>query len=401
MADTNGRTGRETLGGLGTVTGIGVVLGIVGIGAWFAAYNQDQTVAWGSYLFAFVLWSVVSLGCLALVILQNVTKGRWGHALVRFWEAGAMMLPYLLVVALPMFLVGYKFVYPWADPAKVAADHALQAKQFVMTPGFTLVRVVLVFVVWMLILLALRSLSRKQDHTGNPMLARTRVNVAGPAAVFFVLTVTLAATDWVMSLEPHWYSTIFGLLFTIGAALTAMSLGTIYLATVREREPYSGALYEKQWRDLGNLLLTLTILWAYMSFSQFLIIWSGNLPEEIGYFVKRQEGVWSNVGAVLVFLHFLVPFFIFLSSVVKTRPQLLRFAAIYLLVVHFVDVMWMVLPSLGREGGAVHWADFAAAAGIGGFWIAGMALVLAKTPLVPKFDPHADQLEGTEVADHA
>jgi hypothetical protein len=401
VADTKVRFGREALPGLRTATGVGVVLGVAGLGAWFAAYNQDQQLAWGSYLFGFVLWSVVSLGCLALVILQNLTKGRWGHALVRFWEAGALMLPYLLVVALPMFLVGYKYVYPWADPEKVAADHALQAKQFVMTPGFTLARVVFVFVVWMTILLVLRSLSRKQDETGNAMLARKRVNVAGPSAVFFVLTVTLAATDWVMSLEPHWYSTIFGLLFTVGAALTAMSLGTAYLATVREREPYNDALYDRQWRDLGNLLLTLTILWAYMSFSQFLIIWSGNLPEEIGYYVKRQEGIWSNVGAVLVFLHFLVPFFIFLSSLVKTRPQMLRFAALYLLAVHFVDVMWMVLPSLGREGGAVHWADFAAAAGIGGLWIAGMATALAKTPLVPNFDPHADQLEGTEVAEHA
>ncbi len=401
MADTKPMVGKEVLPGLKTVTAIGAVLAIAGLGGWFVQFSSDPKTGWQSYLFGFVLCAVLTLGCLALYLLQNVTKGRWGHALVRFWEAGASLLPYLLVIALPMFLVGYKYVYPWADPEKVAADPALQAKQFVMTPGFTLARVFIVFAIWLLFFLVLRSLSRKQDETGDPMLARARVNWAGPGAVFFVLATTIAVTDWVMSLEPHWYSTIFGLLFIVGSALTAMAMGTTFLATVREREPYASALYDRQWRDLGNLLLTLTILWAYMSFSQYLIIWSGNLPEEIGYFVNRQEGIWQAVGTVLIFLHFLLPFFVFLSSLVKTQPQFLRAAAVYMLVVHFIDVMWMVLPSLHREGGVVVWSDFAAAAGLGGLWLIGFAWVLSKTPLIPTYDPHADQVAASEAVEHA
>jgi len=401
MAETKPMYGREVLPGLKTLTALGAVLAIAGLGGWFVQFNSDPKMGWQSYLFGFVLWAVVTIGCFALYLLQNLTKGRWGHALVRFWEAGASMLPYLLVVALPMFAVGYKFVYPWADAEKVASDPALQAKQFVMTPGFTLARVVIVFAIWLILLAVLRSLSRKQEATGDAMIARKRVNWAGPGAVLFVLSTTIAVTDWVMSLEPHWYSTIFGLLFIVGSALTAMAMGTAYLATVREREPYANQLYERQWRDLGNLLLTLTILWAYMSFSQYLIIWSGNLPEEIGYYVNRKEGVWQAVGTILIFLHFLLPFFIFLSSLVKTRPQFLRAAAIYLLVVHFIDVMWMVLPSLHREGNVVAWSDFAAAAGIGGLWLIGFAWALSKTALIPSYDPHADQLVATEAVEHA
>lgn len=361
-------------------------LGVLGLGALAYAISTGQSGAWQSYLFGFALWLGVTLGCLGLMILQNVTRGSWGVALVRFWDGGASNLILLAVLMVPLLVEGYKHIYPWSDPSIVATNEIVAHKaSSYFDHAFFVGRAALYFAIWIFGWFWLAKRSREEDVTGDPSLANKRQSFAAPWAVLFVLTVNFAITDWVMSLEAEWFSTILGLLFVVGTALSAMALGTFYLVLVRNAEPYAGKLFKNQWKDLGNLLFTLTVLWAYMSFSQFLITYSGNLPEFIPYYVKRNIGGWEYVGGVLIFLHFFFPFFLLLSSRTKRTPAMLGGVALFIVLVRFVDIIWNVVPSFQREGAAFLWSDVAAFVGIGGLWVAVLMWRLRTTVLYPNY----------------
>jgi hypothetical protein len=251
-----------------------------------------------------------------------------------------------------------------------------------LSDTFFTVRTVIYFAFWSFCAYALTGLYSKEDKTGDQKWFQRRTVLAAPLAVFFVFSVTAAATDWVMSLEEFWFSTIYGLLMTVGCSLSAIAAATLFLVAMSKREPYSKLLTVKQWRDMGNLTLTLVILWGYMSFSQYLIIWSGNLPEEIVYFVKRREGFWMGVGTALVWAHFALPFFLLLSSRLKRTPWMLGTTMVAILVMRFVDLVWNMLPSMGRNLSAV---DIGAFLGIGGVWLLFFSLLLARSEATPRY----------------
>lgn len=386
---------KEILPGLGRVQILGLAAAVAGVLMFGIGMAQDRIQAWESYLAGFWIFLALTFGCLAMTILKHVTRGKWGNPVIRFWEAGAMLMPLMFLLSVPI-LMNLGSIYGWARPEDVAHSELLKHKSPFLDPTFFTIRIVIYFALWSLIAFVLRKWSDDEDRTGDPRFVVKKTNFAAPAAVLFVLLVTFAATDLVMSLEEHWFSTIFGLLTVVGSALFATALATAILVNISNRAPYNDFLTQLNWRDLGNLLLTMVILWAYMSFSQFLIIWAGNLPEEITYYAVRKEGIWQYVGTALVWLHFFLPFFLLLSSRLKRTPVMLGGVAIFIIVMRIVDLLWAVVPSQGREGLALHWMDLAAILAIGGLWVFGFTWLLSSRRLLPRYT-----FAQPEVVEHA
>jgi hypothetical protein len=371
----------KPIGSLGKISAVALVAAIVGGALFFMGMNEPHI--WQSYHFAFVSWSFFTCGCLAMVILINVTRGTWGYPMLRFFEAGVKFgLPLMALGAVGMVLMrGH--IFEWANPEIVAnSDFYTKKTAYWLEENFFMLRQAVYFAFWMLAAYTLIGLYKKEDQTGEEKHFIKRTNLAAPFAVFFVITFTFAATDWVMSLEEFWFSTIYGLLVTVGSALGATAACILYLVGMWKHEPYSHLLTTKQLRDMGNLTLTMVILWAYTSFSQFLIIWSGNLPEEIVYYVKRREGMWMQLGTALVFLHFLLPFFLLLSSRLKRTPMMLGGTVLFILLMRVADLIYNIIPSFGRT---VQLTDIGAFLMFGGLWFVAFSMALAKSEPTPRY----------------
>lgn len=348
---------------------VAAAVGVLGIAGVFAGKAQGLPHAFQSYLMGFLMWLVLTLGCLGLTILINLVRGRFGYPILGFVSAGARLLPLMALLFVPI-LVFLPDIYAWARPEAVAADPVLQHRQAFLNPAGFAIRAALYFAIWIGIAALLARWSRKQDQTGDEDWERKRMSFGALAAILFVITVTLSVTDWIMSLESHWYSTIFGLLFVSGELLTALALAMAYLAYSKPGGPLNGLVKPKHFHDLGTLLFTLVVFWAYLAFSQFLIIWSADLPEEITYYAARAEGAWKEVGAAVMFLHFLLPFLILLSARAKRTPKFIGAVAVFMLAMRVLEMLWAVAPSLHRPGPMVNWLDAAAFLGIGGIWVA-------------------------------
>jgi hypothetical protein len=337
-----------------------------------------------SYLLAFVYWLSIPLGCQAILMLHHVTGGWWGYPMRRLLEAGTRTLVVMAALFLPV-LAGMSYLYQWAQPAAVAADPLLQYKRPYLNPGFVTVRAIIYFAIWVGLAYLLNKWSREQDETGDPAIEGRLEALSAPGLILWGLAITYASIDWVMSLEPHWFSTIYGMIFMIIGALTAMSFVIFVLRKLSEYEPLRGAVSASQYNDQGNLMLAFVMLWAYLSYSQFLIIWSGNLTEEIPWYKSRAFGGWGAVAVVLMVLHFGVPFLLLLQRKVKRRPARLSFVAGLLIVLSLIDVYWLVAPAY-EAGPQVHSSDILAVLGIGGIWIGTFIWQVKKMPLLPLHD---------------
>ncbi len=385
--------------GLRTLQATGLVVGLVGLGLIGYSHSTGDKAAFQSYLLGFVVWLMLSLGFLGITILKHLTQGTWGNPIIKFTEAGAKTVVMMALLFLPLLFVGLSSVYPWADAARVEGSKVLQHKAPYFDMTFFTVRSLVYFVIWAAIAFMLSKMSKQHDETGEYGFFQKKTNFAAVSMVFFVLTVTFASTDWVMSLEEHWFSTIFGFWFVIGGGLFALALSTVYLVRSSAKWPFSGLKTKINWRDLGNLNLALVVLWGYMSFSQFLIIWSGNLPEEITYYLDRNEGNWMWFGAGLIFLHFLLPFFLLLSTRLKTTPKMLGNVALFICLMRVADVVWAVVPSLHRKGDPFVWTDVAAVIGIGGMWLFALMMFFRSDNVLPVYAATTD--ENSEVLEHA
>jgi hypothetical protein len=379
MEETS-RPGIDRLHKLALPVGVAalVLCGLVGV------YSPTQFFR--SYLFAFVFWMSFPLGCLALLMLDHMAGGGWGVPLRRLFEAGTKTFTLMAALFLPI-LLRLSLLYSWADPAKVRTDPALQYKHSFLNVPFFAARTVIYFVIWILIAHFLNKWSREQDETGDPTLVQKMRNLSGPGLVIYGLTATFASVDWVMSLEAHWFSTIYGLIFMVTQALAAMALVTLTVILLSKQKPHAELITPGALNDYGNLLLTFTMLWAYLSFSQFLIIWAGNLREEIPWYLSRAEGGWTGVAIVLIVFHFAVPFLLLLSRFVKRRAEVLAKVAAGLLVVGLVDIYWLTVPAFEQSGPEFHVTDGLAIVGIGGLWLWRFAAQLKALPLLPLNDP--------------
>lgn len=343
-----------------------------------------------SYLWAFVFYLGVSLGSLAWLMTQYLTGGAWGLVIRRPAEAAARTLPLLALLWIPIFF-GIKSLYGWSHADVVAADPILQQKHVYLNLPFFTIRAVVYFLGWIFLSWFLNKWSAREDAEGGMLPHRKMAMISGPGLVFWGFSITFMAIDWVLSLDPHWFSTMFGLLFMAGQGLSGMAFLITLMVLLSYREPLSRVLTPRHLHDLGKLLLALVMVWAYFSFSQFLIIWAGNLPDEIPWYVERLRGGWQYLALALVVGHFALPFALLLSRDLKRNFKLLASIAIFILVMRYVDIYWLVAPDFLKGSFGVSWMDFTAPIGLGGLWLAYFLTQLGKRPLLPINEPHLEE----------
>jgi hypothetical protein len=373
-----------------------LVCGIIGVVLVLLIGMRDTQQLLRSYLFAFVYWISIPLGCTAILMLHHLTGGWWGLPIRRILEAGSRTIRLMAILFIPV-LFGMAKLYLWANAAIVQADPVLQDKRWWLNPTGFVVRYFVYFGVWLLLVGLLNKWSREQDQTGNPVLADRMNAISGPGLVFWGFAVSGAAVDWVMSLEPHWYSTIYGLLFIAIEALIALSFTLFMLRMLSDFPPIKDSVAPSRFNDLGNILLAFVMLWAYLSFDQLIITWAGNLKEEIPWYQQRAFGGWAPVGVALIVLHFFVPFLLLLQRGVKRRLRVLSIVAGWMILLTLVDIYWIVVPSWEKLAPRVHFTDVFAVIGIGGLWVAAFAWQLKKLPLLPLHDP---RFEGVLLHEH-
>ena len=363
----------------------------------FAGGFVDKSDFFQSYLIAFLFWLGITLGCLALLMVQHLTGGNWALVIRRILEAGTRTLPLMAVAAVPL-LVGMRSLYSRSRPGQT--DPVIIAKRLYLNPEFFTGRMVFYFACWGVLAYLLNKWSRIEDIGGSSASMGMRMEaLSGGGLVLYGLTVSFASIDWVMSLEPQWYSTIYGLLFMVGQALAAMAFAITVLILLSDREPLSEVVKPSHFQDLGSFLLTFVMLWAYMEFSQFLIIWGGNLSDEIPWYLRRMQGTWGRVGLVLVFLNFALPFFLLLFRNVKRRTRSLSIVAGLVLVMRLIDMWWMVLPAFGGGNAHITWMNVILPIGMGGVWLSYFTWQLQQLPILPVNDPRLAEM-GAHVVEH-
>ena len=360
------------------IGGAGIVVSILG-----ALLDRPQALQ--SYLVAWLLWTGIAFGCFAVLSLHHLTRGGWGLMVQRVLEAAAKTLPLLALLFVPI-LLGMSHVYTWADPEVVAASEYLQKKtQFLNVPFFA-ARFVAYFVILAGLTWILTSRSLKMDRTGDAKLVRRMQNFAGPGLGIYVLVSTLAAIDWIMSLDPLWVSTLFGVYFVGGHGVSAFAFLITVAVWLSHREPMSRAFTKRHFHDYGKLLFAFVMLWAYFAVSQGLIIWSGNVAEKIPWYVERVRNGWEYLFIAMGLLHFALPFLLLLSRNLKRNARRLATVATLLLVMRWVDLYWQVAPNF-HHALTVHWLDLATVVGLGGIWLATVFNLLGRHPLLPVNDP--------------
>jgi hypothetical protein len=339
-----------------------------------------------SYLAAFTSWAGIALGSLALWMIHNLTGGAWGFVLRRYLEAATRTLPFLALAFLPMSFALHD-IYSWAGPGDPAEMHEHNPRPEYLNVPFFLARTGIYFAAWLILAFLLNRWSAEQDRCADPLPALRIQALSGPGLVIYGLTMTFASVDWIMSLDPSWSSTIFGALVATGQMLPALGLAIALATWYATRPPLARAATPDVWNDLGNLLLAFVMLWAYMMFSQLLIIWSGNLPEEISFYLIRSEGGWQWLGVTLAVFYFALPFVLLLSRDIKREPRRLRIVALAVVGMSFIHQFWMIAPVFSPRQFHLHWMDVAALAGVGGFWFSYFLWQLHARPLVPVHEP--------------
>ena len=363
----------------------------VGVSAVF-----DRKQVFHSYLIGWTFWTGISIGSLALLMLQHLTGGGWGLVIRRVLEAATRLLPIMAILFLPVILGMHSIYHEWTDHEALAKHPVVQFKTPYLNPAFFIVRAVIYFAVWIALAYFLNRWSLQQDRTADNVYTKKMRVLAGPGMVALIFTVTFASVDWYMSLEPEWFSTIYGFIFVAAWSLSALAFVIAIMAWLAAEEPMKRIVAPLHFHDLGKLLLALVMLWSYFAFSQYLIIWSGNLPEEITWYMDRTHGAWGAVIIIIGILHFAAPFLFLLSRSTKRNPRRLVLVALLIIMMRMVDLLWMLAPAFHHGKWIV--VDVLALIGFGGLWVALFARELGKRSLIPINDP---QYESTLEQMHA
>ena len=366
-----------------------LLAGIAGLLLSFAGAWLDAGQFYRSYLLSYTFWFAIALGSLPLVMLHHLVGGRWGFVSRRVLEAATRTIPLTALLFVPV-LLGIHNLYEWAHADVVALDALLQHKSVYLNVPFFIARALGYFLIWTMLQWILNRWSAAQDRNNEPDkaagLMRRFQLLSGPGLILYALTISFAATDWIMSLEPHWFSTVYGLMFMIAQMLTALAFAIAVLRAIADKPPITEHLRPETLHDLGNLLFAFLMVWAYLSFSQYLIIWSGNLPEEIPWYVRRSSGGWQWMAAFLAVFHFAIPFVLLLARRNKRRKHVLATIAAGILLMRFVDLIWLIVPA-HEPTLHIHWLDFLTFISIGSLWLAGFARQLRLRPILPLKDP--------------
>ena len=354
--------------------------------------DPDQLLR--SYLLAFLFFNGLGLGCLTILMIQHLSGGLWGVTIRRLLEAGTRLLWMSPFLFLPIAF-GQAKLFVWARPEVVALDPILQHKAVYLNQPFFLVRAAFYFLAWLVFVHFINKWSLEHDASEDPKLVSRMEALSGGGLVMLGLTITFMSVDWAMSLSPHWFSTIYGVLFLIGQVLSAMALMIVVVAALADHHPLDRIITATTIHDLGKLLLAFVMLWAYVAFSQFLIVWSGNLPEELPWYLTRLHGGWQWVALVLVLFHFIFPFLMLLSRDLKRNAKTLGALGLAMLGMRLVDLFWLVAPDLRADGGhgghgggfQLDVLDLSVTFAMGGLWTLGFLYQLRRRPLLPLGTP--------------
>jgi hypothetical protein len=372
----------ETTVDLSRLKKVALISAGVGLIACIAGYITDHAQFAQSWLMGWNYWFFIASGALGWLLIHHLAGGYWSYLLQRPLEAAARTIPLMMILFMPI-LFSMPELYSWSRAEVIAQDPLVQHKLPYLT-GFQM-RFVMYAVVWSALIFALSTLSRRLDTYGEMKLVQRMRIMAGPGLVIFALSTTFASFDWLMSLEPHWFSSIYGALYLIWQGLSTLLFMAIVLHGLSSRPPVQGVITAQQFHDIGNLSFAFILLWAYLNFGQFLIIWSGNLHEKTFWFIKRSSGGWLMVSWVLCAFHFILPFFLLLIRNNKRRSGILAGVALLVLAVRYVDVYWQVAPTF-RSSPTLHWLDLAALMTVGGFFLYAFAQGLGKVRFLAK-DP--------------
>jgi len=367
---------------------IGLVFGVIAVaGAWL---RPDEFFR--AYLLGFMAWLGITLGSMAILMLRHLTKGAWGMVIRRILGAAMRCVPLMVALFIPL-LFGIRRLYIWARPLDAIADKHLRehlqeiTKTYLTVNGFV-IRAAIYFAIWYALSFLLTKWSAEQDHPPVRDNSARFKALSGPGLILYGFTITFAVIDWIMSIDPSWISTIFGLSFLIGQVLSALCFAVVVERILFRYKPMSELLKPEQVHDHGKFMLTFIMVWAYFAFSQWLIIWAGNLPEEITWYMRRLHGGWGSVGLFLVLFHFAVPFVMLISRPFKRDITRLVWLAAWLLLMRYVDLFWVIEPNFSVTF-KVTWLDVVVPIAMGGLWLAYFFRNLSTMPLVPAYDVFA------------
>jgi hypothetical protein len=370
---------------------LALIIGVAGLLLGAVGYATGTVQFANSWLFAWFFWLGIALGGLALTMLHHLTGGDWGLAIRRECEAAALTLPLLAIGFIPIAL-STVHLFPWGDMARVTGDRVLEHQHVWFNPKWFAIRGAIYFAIWCTLAWLLCSESMQFEKSDDFAVVKKMRKVSAFGIVAFMVTVTLAAIDWIMSREPHFYSSIIGFMVAIGMVLSALTFVTALLAVLDDESEMLHFLTPPRLNDIGNLILTLIILWAYMSFAQFLIIWMGNINTETPWYIHRGLGVdssgWKYIAALLLAFHFFIPFMLLLSRTLKRHLPFLTALATFILILRVIDVNWLIAPS-APKGARVNWVSIPLLLGIGGIWFFVFVGQLRRRPLLakPELDP--------------
>jgi hypothetical protein len=370
-----------------------LIVGVVGFVVLLVSAFFDRKQFFQAYIVGFTFWSGIAVGSLALLMLQHLTGGGWGLVIRRILEASTRTLPLVVLLFIPI-IIGAHSLYEWTDPAVLEANKVVRGKTPYLNLQFFTIRAAVFFGVWLILAFFLNKWSLEQDRTGDRAYAKNMRVLSGPGMVLLIFSVTFAAIDWFMSLEPEWSSTIYGFIFVASWSLSALAFTIAVIANLAKSEPMNRIVAALHFHDLGKLLLALVMLWAYFAFSQFLIIWSGNLPEEIHWYMTRMHGAWGVIIITVAILHFGAPFLFLLSRSLKRNPSKLVIVAGLVLVMRVIDLWWMLIPAFTHEHFPVRTILLYVVSpiAIGGLWIAFFTYQLGKRALIPINDPQFESV---------
>jgi len=367
---------------------VGLVFGVIAaVGAWL-----QPDLFFRAYLMAFMAWLGVTLGSMAILMLRHLTKGAWGMVIRRILGAAMRCVPLMVALFIPL-LFGIRRLYIWARPLEGIADKHLRehlqelTRSYLSVNGF-IIRAAIYFAIWWALSFFLTKWSAEQDHPPMRDNSARFKALSGPGLILYGFTITFAAIDWIMSIDPSWISTIFGLSFLIGQVLSALCFAVVVERILFRYKPMSELLKPEQVHDHGKFMFAFIMVWAYFAFSQWLIIWAGNLPEEITWYMRRLNGGWGYVGLVLVLFHFAVPFVFLISRPFKRDITRLVWLAAWLLLMRYVDLFWIVEPNFSVTFNLT-WLDIVVPIAMGGLWLAYFFRNLSAMPLVPAYDVFA------------
>lgn len=359
---------------------------LVGVAACAVLGPANPKQFFFSWLVSFLFFLSLALGALAFVLFQYATQGGWGVVLRRIGETAFATLPVMAALFLPV-LLGLHDLYEWSHADAVEHDALLRWKAPFLNVPFFLVRAVAYFGIWSFVGVLYYRGSTSQDTTGDPIVSARLRRLAGPAIILLALTLTLASIDWIMSLQPHWYSTMFGVYFFAGCFVGFIALLSVVAPAMRAAGFVDAIISPEHLQDVGKFLFAFTAFWGYISFSQYFLIWYANLPEETIFYKARMEGSWMTVSLFLLAGHFVAPFFYLMGRAVKRRGATLAIGGVWLLVMHFVDLYWQVMPTLHPEGFRPSVLDLAAFMAVGGSFVATAGWLMRRRALVPVGDP--------------